>query len=72
MPDSPDLEEIIATNPKVDRDQLNEERELLRSMRRRRTRGARYNLVLPGSGRRVLAGDDPARDPRTVNLPQRQ
>ena len=39
MPDSPDLEEIIATNPKVDRDQLNEERELLRSMRRRRTRG---------------------------------
>lgn len=62
------LDELIEANPQVDAQQLEEARELLRRLREIRGRGAPYELIPPGAGRRFVVGDNPERDPRTVHL----
>ena len=72
MPDLPSLDEIMKSNPGVDPGELEKGQELLRRLREIGARGARYKLVPPGAGRRVLVGDEVDKDPRTVHLRHRR
>ena len=64
----PDIEELIKSNPKIDREQLEAGLDLIRRIREGGSPGAGYRLVPPGTGRRTHAGEEANSDPRTVRL----
>jgi hypothetical protein len=68
MPELPDVEEIIRTNPNVDPKALEAGRELLRQLREQGIRRSPHKLASPLHRRRALVDDDSAKDPRTVQL----
>lgn len=64
-----DLEEILARNPQIDPEKLEEAREMLRRLRERGVRRKGYDLATPFGGHRASVQDDTgANDPRLVRL----
>jgi hypothetical protein len=68
MPEEVDLEELLASNPHVDPDELEKAREMLRKLRRSGVRGPGYRLAPPFSGRRVSVREDAENDSRRIHL----
>lgn len=62
------LEEILALNPHLDKEEIEKCREILHKLRDSKTKGARYNLALPFARRHIFIDEDTSIDPRTVNL----
>lgn len=59
-------EEILRKNPQIDREELDEARELLRRLREHGAHRKDYDLVPPFGGRRVTILDDAYADPRPM------
>lgn len=72
MLDPRSLEDIIKANPKVDPQELEEARELLRRLRDTRAGRSSCRLVAPTARRRAVAGEHVESDPRTVHLRHRR
>ena len=72
MPEMPDIKDIVESNPRVDREQLERGRKLLRQVRNRRAKGSSYGLAPPTNRRRALVGVDASNDPRTIKLKNRR
>ena len=70
MPEKINLAEVLAENPHVDPQQLNESMELLEKLRGCGVQGRGYELVPPFGGRRVQVVDTLTEDndPRTIHL----
>jgi hypothetical protein len=71
MAERPNVDNLIRSNPNVDRKKLDEGRELLRRIREHKGGVTKYKLPPPPSRRRVIVGEDPGKDPRTVELKRR-
>lgn len=64
-----DLEQILAGNPQIDPEQLEEAREMHRRLRERGIRRKDYDLASPFGGHRASVQEDTgADDPRLVRL----
>lgn len=61
-------EDILARNPQIDREKLEEAGEMLRRLRERGVRRKGYDLASPLGGHRAEAQDDLRVDSRTVHL----
>ena len=72
MPEIPDIKDIIESNSRVDREQLEKGRELLRQVRERRMKDTSYRLVPSARRRRAQVGVDASNDPRTIELKNRR
>ena len=68
MPEPFDLEKILSRNPHINRDQLEEGRDLLRRLRDGGARRKNYDLAPPFGGRRAAVRDDANTDGRRVRL----
>jgi hypothetical protein len=66
MPEPIDLDEVLANNPQIDPDKLDEARELLRRLREKGVRPRGYGLAPPFGGRRAIAKDDGRADSRPL------
>jgi len=64
--------DLIRSNPRIDPGELERGRELLRQLRKIGRRLAEQKIVSPVARRRVLAGDEPSKDPRAVQLKSRR
>lgn len=60
------LEQILRKNPRVDREDLDEAREMLARLREHGAHRKEYDLVSPFGGRRVTVLDDVCADPRPI------
>ncbi len=61
-------DDILRQNPQVDRDELNEARDMLRRLREQGAHRKEYDLVPPFGGRRVTVLDDARTDSRPVRV----
>lgn len=61
-------DEILRQNPQIDREELDEARELLRRLREQGAHRKDYDLVPPFGGRRVTVLDDVRTDSRPVRM----
>ena len=68
MAEYPTLEEILALNPHIDKEEIEKCIEIMRKLRDSKTKGAGYNLALPFARRRIFVDKDTSIDPRTVTL----
>ncbi len=70
MPGQVTLDEILSRNPRIDEEELEEARELLRQLRERGVRRKGYDLAPPFGGHRAAVRDarDNGTDPRLVRL----
>ena len=68
MAEYPTFEEILALNPHLDKEEIEEFREILRKLYNAKTEGTRYTLALPFAHRHTSIDEDTGVDPRTVNL----
>lgn len=68
MPEQFTLEQLIALNPDIDKDQLEQSRKLRNKLRANGTKGAKYGLASPFVCRRVAVGENADSDPRTIHL----
>ena len=68
MPEHLELEEILALNPQVDEQLLQQARELLRKMRQTALKKRGYNLASPYAKRHAPVGRNETVDPRTVRV----
>lgn len=63
-----DPDEILARNPQVDPDRLEQTRKVLRELRAMGMPRKGYDLALPYGGRRAIPQDDARIAPRLVRL----
>ncbi len=68
MPEKIGLDEILATNPQVDQERLEEGRELRRHLRDLGVRPKGYGLAPPFGGRRASVHDDERDDRAAARL----
>ena len=68
MPKHLELDEILALNPQVDEQLLNQSKELLSKLRQAGISKRNYNLVSPYSRRSELLSKEGSVDPRTVRV----
>lgn len=68
MAEYPTLEEILALNPHIDKEELKKRIEILNKLCSFPTKAVRYNLALPYTRRHVSIDEDSGIDPRTVTL----
>ena len=68
MVEYPTLEEILAQNPHIDKEEFKKRLEILDKLRNFQTKGSRYNLALPFTRRHVSIDEESGIDPRTVTL----
>lgn len=61
-------DEILRQNPQIDREEVDEARELLRRLREQGAHRKDYDLVPPFGGRRVTVLDDVRIDSRPVRV----
>ncbi len=63
-----DIEDVLACNPNVDRQELKRIQELLRRLQEAGVVRKGYDLAPPLGGRRATVQDDPLSDSRLVRL----
>jgi len=68
MAEYPTLEEILAQNPHIDKEELEKCTEILKKLYSFQTKAIGYNLALPFTRRHVSIDEDSGIDPRTVTL----
>ena len=68
MPEPFDLEKTLSRNPHINRDRLEEGRDLLRRLRNGGAQRKNYDLAPPFGGRRAAVRDDANTDSRRVRL----
>jgi hypothetical protein len=68
MPEHLSLEDILDRNPQINRERLEESRDLLRRLRSRRDHRKGYDLVPPFGGRSANIRDDAGAESRRVKL----
>lgn len=61
-------DEILRQNPQIDRDDLDEAREMLRRLQEQGAHRKDYDLIPPFGGRRVTVLDDVRTDSRPVRV----
>ena len=71
MPERVTQEQLIARNPKIDKDYLDRAHELRTQLQRAGMRRAGYHLASPSTHRRVSVRGDAKADPRIVHLEHR-
>ena len=64
----PTLEEILAQNPHIDKEEFEKYKEILGKLCSYQTKTIGYNLALPFTRRHVSLDEDSGIDPRTVTL----
>lgn len=62
------LDQVLGKNPQIDRDELDEAREMLRRLQEQGFHRKDYDLVLPFGGRRVKVLDDTRTDSRPLRM----
>lgn len=65
------LDEILRKNPQIDRNELDEAREMLRRLQEQGAHRKDYDLVPPFGGRRVVVQDDAHIDSRSLGVRRR-
>ena len=68
MAEYPTLEEILALNPHIDKEELKKRIEILNKLCSFQTKAIGYNLAQPFTRRHVSIDEDSGIDPRTVTL----
>ena len=68
MAEYPTLEEILALNPHIDKEELKKCMEILNELGGLHGKAIGYNLALPFTHRHVSIDEDSGIDPRTVTL----
>lgn len=68
MPAQIDIEEILARNPRISREQLEQLREMLRQLRERGVERKGYDLAPPFGGHRVAVQDHARGELRLIRL----
>ena len=68
MIEYPTLEEILAQNPHIDKEELKKRVEILNKLCSFQTKATGYNLALPFTHRHVSIEEENGTDPRTVTL----
>ncbi len=72
MPSQIDLDEILARNPGVNREQLEEATKLFQELREQGVGRKGYDLAPPAGGHRAVVRDDARTDSRVVRLTRPQ
>lgn len=68
MPEPFDVDELLEHNPQIDRERLEEARELHRRLREAGVRRKAYDLAPPFGGRRASVREDAKSDSRVVQV----
>ncbi len=68
MPKTIDIDSIIKSNPKVDRNRFEEAISTIRRLEKQGVRASKYNIASPFSRRHSSKNEETEDDPRTVYL----
>lgn len=68
MTEYPTLEEILARNPHIDKEEFEKRKEILHRLRNFEAKRAGYKLALPFAHRHLSVDEDDSIDPRTTAL----
>ena len=68
MTEYPTLEEILALNPHIDKEEFEKSKEILNKLRNSKAKGAGYKLALPFTHRHLFVDEGDSIDSRTITL----
>jgi hypothetical protein len=72
MSEFPSVEEILALNPHINKEEFEKAREVLQKLQKGRTKGSGYGLLPPFERRHITVGEGDKMDRRTIHLKRLQ